>query len=172
MATTATLTMTVGEISQGSRRDSQKSAGAGMGAQCTGGLSLLPAAAALRLNLGPAESTQMQGSLFRFYVHEDHRHHGRLVWEWLLEEGNKLGIRGGSAFKAMAGFGRHHMLHEARFFELAGTLTVEVEFIVSAEEAQQLLELLHREKVRLFYAHTPASFGVINPDVADPPLPA
>jgi uncharacterized protein DUF190 len=48
----------------------------------------------------------MQGSLFRFYMHEGHRHHGRLAWEWLLEQGNKLGIRGGSAFKAMAGFGR------------------------------------------------------------------
>ncbi|MGH8259956.1 MAG: DUF190 domain-containing protein [Steroidobacteraceae bacterium] len=111
----------------------------------------------------------MQGSLFRFYVHEDQRLHGRLVWEWLLEQGNGLGIRGGSAFKAMAGFGRHHVLHEARFFELAGTLTVEVQFIVTREEAQQLLDLLHRHKVRLFYAYTPACFGVIDPDRADPP---
>ncbi len=111
----------------------------------------------------------MQGSLFRFYVHEGHRHHGRLVWEWLLEQGNKLGIRGGSAFKAMAGFGRHHVLHEARFFELAGTLTVEVEFIVTEEESRKLLELLQREKVRLFYACTPMTFGVINPDQTDPP---
>lgn len=123
---------------------------------------------ALRLRAGLESQPAMQGSLFRFYVHEGHRHHGRLVWEWLLEEGNKLGIRGGSAFKAMAGFGRHHVLHEARFFELAGSLTVEVEFIVTAEEGQKLLELLQREKVRLFYASTPASFGVINPDVADP----
>ncbi len=111
----------------------------------------------------------MQGYLFRFYVHEGHRHHGRLAWEWLLEHGNNLGIRGGSAFKAMAGFGRHHVLHEARFFELAGTLTVEVEFIVTAEEAQKLLDLLHTEKVRLFYAYTPACFGVISPDASDPP---
>ena len=114
----------------------------------------------------------MQGSFFRFYVHEDHRHHGRFVWEWLLEQGNHLGIRGGSAFKAMAGFGRHHLLHEARFFELAGSLTVEVEFIVTPTEAQQLLELLHRENVRLFYAYLPAHFGVINPDAADPPAVA
>lgn len=111
----------------------------------------------------------MQGSLFRFYVREDYRHHGKLVWEWLLEQGNRLGIRGGSAFKAMAGFGRHHTLHEARFFELAGSLTVEVEFIVTAEEAQKLLDLVHKEKVRVFYAYTPMHFGVINPDDTDPP---
>jgi PII-like signaling protein len=111
----------------------------------------------------------MQGSFFRFYVHEGHRRHGRLVWEWLLEQANQLGIRGGSAFRAMAGFGRHHVLHEAHFFELAGTLTVEVEFIVTPEEAQRLLDLLHKEKIRLFYAQVPARFGVINPDTVDPP---
>ena len=59
------------------------------------------------------------------------------------------------------------MLHEARFFEHAG-LTVEVEFIVSDAEADTLLELLRKEKIRLFYAHIPARFGVINPDPRDP----
>jgi uncharacterized protein len=44
----------------------------------------------------------MNGSFLRFYVHEDHRHHHHLVWEWLLQQANRLGIRGGSAFKAMA----------------------------------------------------------------------
>lgn len=111
----------------------------------------------------------MQGIFLRFYVHEGHRHRKQYVWEWLLEQGNGLGIRGGSAFKAMGGFGRHHKLHDAHFVELAGTLTVEVEFIVTQEEAQKLLDMLHEEKVRLFYAYTPACFGVINPDAADPP---
>jgi PII-like signaling protein len=110
----------------------------------------------------------MQGSFLRFYVHEGQRHGGKLVWEWLLAQANALGIRGGSAFKAMAGFGRHHVLHESRFFELAGTLTVEVEFIVTDEEAQKLLARVHDEKIRLFYASVPALFGVINPDAADP----
>jgi PII-like signaling protein len=110
----------------------------------------------------------MQGSFCRFYVHENDRHHGRPLWEWLLEQANRLGIRGGSAFKAMAGFGRHHVLHEAQFFELAGSLTVEVEFIVSEDEAKQLLELLRQEKVRVFYAFIPARFGVISPDATDP----
>lgn len=112
----------------------------------------------------------MQGSFFRFYVHEDHRHRHRLVWEWLLEEANKLGIRGGSAFRAMAGFGRHHRLHEQRFFELAGDVAIEVEFLVTDEEANKLLEVLRRERVRLFYAQSPAVFGVINPDAADPAI--
>ena len=109
------------------------------------------------------------GSFLRFYVHEGDRHAHRPVWEWLLEEANKLGIRGGSAFHAMAGFGRHHALREQRFFELAGTLAVEVEFIVSDEEARQLLALIAREGIRLFYATMPARFGIINPDRRDRP---
>lgn len=110
----------------------------------------------------------MQGSFFRFYVHENHRHHGRLVWEWLLEQANRRGIRGGSAFRAVAGFGRHHVLHESTFFELAGSLTVEVEFIVTDKEARELLAFLREHRIRLFYAQIPALFGIINPDRADP----
>ena len=110
----------------------------------------------------------MQGSFLRFYVHEGQRYQRRLMWQWLLEQANSLGIRGGSAFRAMAGFGRHHVLHESSFFELAGTLTVEVEFIVSDAEAQQLLQRVHAAGIRVFYACIPAIFGVINPGPGDP----
>lgn len=103
----------------------------------------------------------MEGSILRFYLHENDRVQHRVAWEWLLEQANRLGIRGGSAFRAMAGFGRRHVLHEERFFELAGTLTIEVEFIVTEEEAQQLFELVRRENLSLFYAQIPARFGVI-----------
>jgi PII-like signaling protein len=113
----------------------------------------------------------MQGSFLRFYVHEGQRHQRRLLWEWLLEQANSLGIRGGSAFRAMAGFGRHHVLHESTFFELAGTLTVEVEFIVTDEEAHRLIELVRAQHIRVFYACVPALFGVINPEAGDPAEP-
>lgn len=109
----------------------------------------------------------MDGSFLRFYVREGQSVHHRPAWAWLLERANKLGIRGGSAFRAIAGFGRHHTLHEAHFFELAGTLTIEVEFIVTDRECEQLLEMLQKENVRLFYARIPAHFGIISPDRRD-----
>lgn len=111
----------------------------------------------------------MQGCFLRFYVHENDRYRGHLLWEWLLEQANKIGIRGGSAFRAMAGFGRHHVLHESHFFELAGTLTVEVEFIVTDEESKRLLAIIEAAKIRLFYAQIPARLDVICPDCEDPP---
>jgi PII-like signaling protein len=106
----------------------------------------------------------MDGSFLRFYLRENQRHDHRLLWEWLLEQANRMGIRGGSAFRAMAGFGRHRHLHEDHFFELAGTLTVEVEFIVTDDEARKLLELLEAEKIRAFYAQIPARFGATGTD--------
>ena len=102
----------------------------------------------------------MDGSLLRFYVHESDRVQGRLAWEWLLEEANRHGLRGGSAFRAMAGFGRHRVLHEERFFELAGTVTVEVEFIVTDDEARRLLEVVSASGLHSFYTRIPAHFGV------------
>lgn len=104
----------------------------------------------------------MDGLFLRFYVHENQRIHHVLLWEWLLQQANRMGIRGGSAFRAMAGFGSHRVLHEDHFFELAGTLTVEVEFIVTQDEAQRLLVLLRSERVRVFYAQIPAQFGVLD----------
>jgi len=103
----------------------------------------------------------MQGTYLRFYVHENRKHHGILLYEWLLEKAKKAGIHGGSAFRAIAGYGRHGVLHEQHFFELAGDLTVEVEFLLSEGEAQTLLGVLREEKVRVFYAKTAAEFGMI-----------
>jgi|ERR1700730_4580462 PII-like signaling protein len=111
----------------------------------------------------------MQGSFLRFYVHEGQRHHHGVVWEWLLIHANKLGIRGGSAFKAMKGFGRHHMLTEAKILDFSGSAVIEIEFVVTDEEAQQLFDLIHKEKIFIFYACIPASFGVINVNAIDPP---
>jgi len=106
----------------------------------------------------------MTGTIIRFYVHENRIHHHIALFEWLLEQAKKLGIHGGSAFRAIAGFGRHGILHEQHFFELAADMTVEVEFVVTDEEADSLLALLRKERISIFYARVPAEFGAIEGD--------
>ncbi|HET9388699.1 MAG TPA: DUF190 domain-containing protein [Steroidobacteraceae bacterium] len=103
----------------------------------------------------------MNGTYLRFYMHENVRHRHQLLYEWLLKHAQRLGVHGGSAFRAIEGFGRHGVLHAQHFFELAGEMTVEVEFILTDEMADQLLESLRGESVSLLYARTPAEFGVI-----------
>ncbi len=104
----------------------------------------------------------MQGVYLKFYVHESRRHHGILAYEWLLEEAKKLGVHGGSAFRAIAGFGRHGVMHEEHFFELAGNQPVEVGFVLTDEaQAQQFLDHLRDEQLRLFYIKVPLECGVV-----------
>ncbi len=109
----------------------------------------------------------MQGSFLRFYVNESQTHHAILLWEWLLDQGNRLGVRGGSAFRSIGGFGRRHTVHEERFFELAGNSGIEVEFVVTAAEEERLLSVLRAEKIRVFYTRIPATFGIVNQDDED-----
>ncbi|HEX4524904.1 MAG TPA: DUF190 domain-containing protein [Casimicrobiaceae bacterium] len=106
----------------------------------------------------------MKGTILRFYVHESRIHHHVALFEWLLEQAKKTGIHGGSAFRAIAGFGRHGILHEEHFFELAADLTIGVEFVVTDAEADALLALLRRERVSIFYVRIPAEFGTIEGD--------
>lgn len=103
----------------------------------------------------------MNGTYLRFYMRENVKHQHRLLYEWLLEHAKSLGVHGGSAFRAIAGFGRHGVLHEHHFFELAGDLTVEVEFMLTDEMAERLLESIRHENVSVVYARIPATFGVI-----------
>lgn len=93
----------------------------------------------------------MKGICLTFYTYGFQKHHGVLLYEWLLEFAKKNGIQGGSAFKAIAGFGRHGVMHEEHFFELASDIPVEVKFITSEQEANQFVELLYKEKTDLFY---------------------
>lgn len=90
----------------------------------------------------------MNAVALRFYVHHTRRHAGALLFEWLLESARKIGIPGGSAFQAVAGFGRHGVIHEQRFFELAADLPVMVEFIVTPAQADQLIEMVRAEKIQ------------------------
>lgn len=104
----------------------------------------------------------MQGCFLTFYVAENRRHQHRLVYEWLLEEARKFGLHGGSAFRALAGFGRHGRLHEEHFFELAGDLPVEVGFVVTREEADRFLAHVGKEGLNLFYLRVPVETGFTN----------
>ena len=96
-----------------------------------------------------------------FYVSEKQHHEGMPLYEWLLEDAKVLGIHGGSAFRAIAGFGRHGRLHEDTFFELAGELAVKVEFILDDVIAEQILQRVHAQSLNIFYVRCAVTAGVV-----------
>ena len=105
----------------------------------------------------------MKGTHLRFYTYENRKQGGKLEYEWLLEFAKAHGVHGGSAFRAIAGFGRRGRLHEQHFFELAGDVPVLVEFIADEAAADALIAALRSEKVNLFFARLPAEFDAIEP---------
>jgi len=102
-----------------------------------------------------------QGVLLSFYTHSRAHHDGKLVYEWLLEHARGHGIGGGSAFRAICGFGRHGVLREEQFFELADDLAVKVEFLVSEAQALALIQTVRESGVDAVYATASASFGIL-----------
>jgi PII-like signaling protein len=70
-------------------------------------------------------------------------------------------VPGGSAFRAIAGFGRHGKMHEDTFFELAGELAIKVEFVVDDMLADQLLDRIHSSNMNIYYLKQKVEAGII-----------
>ena len=103
----------------------------------------------------------MQSVYLKFYVSEKQRHDGKMLYEWLLEEAKRQGMPGGSVFRAIAGYGRHGHLHEETFFELAGELPLQIEFVLEADKAEHLLDSLRSQNLNLFYVRYPVETGTV-----------
>lgn len=95
----------------------------------------------------------------QFFVQEGMRHDGHPIHEWLFREAQALGILGGSAFRASAGYGRHGM-HEDSFFELAGKLPENVSFFAEEALIQAMIDRVGAAGLKLVYVTYPVQAGV------------
>ena len=102
----------------------------------------------------------MNGYQITFFTHQDRRHKGRQIGDWLLGLVQELGLRGASLHVGGESFSRGGRIHSAHFFELADQ-PVEVLIAVTTDEEKRLFERLKAEGVHLFYVKTPVEFGVI-----------
>ncbi len=103
----------------------------------------------------------MSSVCLKLYCTEKQRHNGKLLYEWLLEEAERMGIEGGSVFRSIAGYGRHGQLHDESFFELAGELPIQIEFVLGAEQADAFMDQLRQYKLNLFYLRYPVASGYL-----------
>ncbi len=107
-----------------------------------------------------------RGVQLQFYFPEGARHHHHLLHEWLLEAARGCGIKGGSVFRAIAGFGRHGRMHYGHFFEEAGKLPVEVRLVTTADLAERMIERVRAERVQVFFVRSEVEFSWIPDDPA------
>ena len=107
------------------------------------------------------QQIEQQGVHLTFFCHLRAKHDGMLLSEWLLGQARQRGLGGGSVFRAIAGFGRHGVLHEEQFFELADDLPIKIEFLLREDQAGALVQLAREAGVDATYAYHPASFAVL-----------
>lgn len=117
--------------------------------------------------MSKVRSMTVQGVYLRFFMHANARHDGKLLHEWILEQARKQKLGGGSVFRAVAGFGRHGVLHEERFLELAGELPLKLEFLLRDSEADALLEIVRKSGAELVYARSASEIGIIDKQKGD-----
>lgn len=96
----------------------------------------------------------------KFFVLEQQKHAGQPLYQWLLRRAAELGLPGGSAFRAIAGYGRHRVLHEAHFYELAGELPMEVVFAADRADADRLVAEVGAAGLSVFHVVLAAESGV------------
>ena len=101
----------------------------------------------------------MHGTYLKLFVPEALRHQDSLLYEWILRQAVSIGIHGGTATRAIAGFGRHGHLHAQHFFELAGDVPIVLDFFAPEEEIDRLLAVLREQKDSLIYIKHPAEAG-------------
>ena len=104
-----------------------------------------------------------QNILLKIFVPENQTHQGELLFEWILGRAQALGIPGGTAFRAVAGYGRHGHLHQESFIDLAPNLPMQLQFVGGEEQIEQLLHLLRTEQISAFYVCMPAEVGFTGP---------
>jgi PII-like signaling protein len=75
-----------------------------------------------------------EAELLRVFVGERDQHHGRPLYEVILEEARQRGLAGGTALRGSAGFGVHHLMHTAKILALSEDLPMVVEIIDASEK--------------------------------------
>ncbi|MGA3158394.1 MAG: DUF190 domain-containing protein [Steroidobacteraceae bacterium] len=100
----------------------------------------------------------MNGFQLTLFTLRNRMHAGKPIGQWLLEEAQRLGIRGASLISVSEGYGQHAQVHSARFFEL-GDQPIEVTMALSSDELARFMARLAEEQIKVFYTKTPIEFG-------------
>lgn len=76
------------------------------------------------------------------YVSEGQQYRGQSAYAAILDFLFYRGVSGATILRGIAGFGADHRMHTTRLVELSENLPVKIEFIETAERAQELLPKL------------------------------
>ena len=106
------------------------------------------------------QTDSVSGFQLTFFTQQDHRHHGKSIAQWLMEEARAMGIGGATLISGDEGFGHHRRIHRVHLLNLSDQ-PLEVVMAVTADQADRLFARLNSERIKVFYSRTPVEFGTL-----------
>lgn len=83
-----------------------------------------------------------EAELLRIFISEADKHHGRSLYEVIVERAREQGLAGATALRGMIGFGASSRIHSAKILRLSEDLPIVVEIVDSAEQIADFLPVL------------------------------
>ena len=112
------------------------------------------------MTTSPPQPNPVTGFQLTFFTQQDHRHQGKTVAHWLMEEARAMGIGGATLIAASEGFGHHRRLHRVHLIHFTDQ-PLQVLMAVTVEEADRLFAKLKAERIKVVYSKTPVEFGTL-----------
>jgi PII-like signaling protein len=108
-----------------------------------------------------------EAELLRIFIGESDKHHGRPLYEVIVEEARRRGLAGATVLRGTLGFGANSRIHTAKLLRLSEDLPMVVEIVDTPEKIAAFLPdldgmitegLVTLEKVRVIvYRHDPTT---------------
>jgi uncharacterized protein len=75
-----------------------------------------------------------EGKLLRIFLGESDIHHGRALYEVIVEKARALGLAGATVLRGVEGYGARSRIHTAKILRLSEDLPVVIEIVDSEEK--------------------------------------
>ena len=85
------------------------------------------------------------GYLLRIFIGESDRHHGQLLYEWIVLKAREAGLAGATVMRGMMGFGAHSRLHTFKIERLSQDLPIIIEIVDTREKLESFLASIDKE---------------------------
>ena len=84
-------------------------------------------------------SLPREAKLLRIFVGEGDKHHGRPLYEVIVDEARQRGLAGATVLRGTLGFGAHSHIHTAKILRLAEDLPMVIEIVDAEDKINEFL---------------------------------
>ncbi len=83
-----------------------------------------------------------QGHLLRIFIGENDKHHGKPLYEWIVNQAKEYGLAGATVLRGLEGYGAHSRIHTAKILRLSEELPIVVEIVDTREKIDAFMPII------------------------------